>query len=451
MGSPVTIHGGNGSDTISFAFTVTGTNTTRYANAFATNVNTLLANGGSITPVTPNATQSGVHLVGADSTTVYVLTAPTDTAAPIPNYTIATSGYVIDTISGAAGIALDSAGGDTVLVAAVNAEATVTGAGGNNQIIFVTGNNVFDGTADTGGDTVVAGSGFDTLYTSETGNTTVDSGTGNSTVYLQDTLTGGLNDFVYLDDGSNTIYANGVGDAVIATIGGQTVYGDSVAGQSSYLAVEFVASGATSGDLVNALSSDTTAVFDYNTNNTIVGGTGLLYFIGGADVSASVDGGTGTAYLFGAAGDSITLGADTAGAPGATYFVSNGNETLNGAAATGALYAFAGDGDSVTGGAGYNLLTAGQGSETLVGGTGTNLFQVSENAAGANLTISDFSVDGNSTLLLDNGFTNADIQTIENSTNNVGGNLVVTISDSTTLTFTGITSGSQLTGHIITF
>jgi hypothetical protein len=54
-------------------------------------------------------------------------------------------------------------------------------------------------------------------------------------------------------------------------------------------------------------------------------------------------------------------------------------------------------------------------------------------------------------LLLDNGFTSADVQTIEQSTNNVGGNLVVTISDSTTLTFTGITSGSQLTGHIITF
>jgi hypothetical protein len=355
---------------------------------------------------------------------------------------------VLDTISGAANINLDSAGGDTVLVAAINAEATVTGAGGDNQIIFVTGNNVFDGTADTGGDTVVAGSGFDTIYTSEIGATTVNSGTGDATIYLQDTTTGGFNDFVWLDDGVSTVYANGVGDAVVSTVSDQTIYGDSVSGAGSDLGVVLAAT--SSADVVNALGSDTTAVFDAGSASTVTGGAGVLYFLGEGAITATVDGGTGSAFIYGS-GDSITLGA-TSDPTGTTYLVSSGNETLDGASSSGTLFGFLADGDSVTGPNGKSFLTAGGGSETLVGGTGTNFFQIGESgSAGASLTISDFSTDGNSTLILDGGFTSADVATIENSTNDVGGNLVVTISDSTTLTFTGITSGSQLSGHIITF
>jgi hypothetical protein len=448
MGTPVTIHGGQGSDTISFAFTVTGTNTTLYAQAFAANVNSLLGTGGdSITPLAPDSTASGIRL--PDGTPVYVLTAPTDTAAPIPTYSIPLAGYVLDTISGAANINLDSAGGDTVLVAAINAEATVTGAGGDNQIIFVTGNNEFIGTADTGGDTVVAGSGFDTIYTSEIGATTVNSGTGNATIYLQDTTVGGFNDFVWLDDGVSTVYANGVGDAIVSTVSDQTIYGDSASGAGSDLGI--VLASTSSADVVNALGSDTTAVYDAGSDSTVTGGAGILYFLAEGAITATVDGGTGSAYIFAGAGDSITLGA-TSDPTGTTYLTSYGNDTLNASSSTGTLFASLADGDSVTGPNGKSFLTAGGGSETLVGGTGINYFQINDSiSAGGSLTISDFSTDGHSTLILDGGFTNADVSAIESSTNDVGGNLVVTIGDSTTITFTGITSGSQLSGHIITF
>jgi hypothetical protein len=449
MGTPVTIHGGHGSDTISFAFTVTGTNTTRYASAFAANVNSLLATGGggTITPLGPDNGSNALRFSQGDTPAIYVLTAPTDTASPIPDYTITTPGYVLDTISGAASINL--AGSDTVLVAAINAEATVTGSGGDNQIVFVDGNNEFIGTADTGGDTVVAGSGFDTIYTSEIGSTTVNSGSGDATIYLQDTTVGGFNDFVWLDDGVNTVYADGVKDAVVATVGDQTINGDSVAAPGSYLGV--VLSATSAADIINAQGTDTTAVFDAGNGSTITGGASTLYFLAEGAITATVDGGSGASYIYGGAGDSITLGA-TSDSTGTSYLVSGGNETLNGASSAGTLFAYLGAGDSVAGPNGKSFLTAGGGSETLGGGTGINFFQIGEaGSGGGSFTINDFSTGGQSTLILDNGFTSADVSAIESSTNNVNGNLVVTISDSTTLTFTGITSGSQLVGHIVTF
>ena len=461
MATSVTIHGGQGSDTISFAFTVTGTNTTHYATLFANNVNALLASptvmggGDSITPITSGGTGS----VTGGMTPVYVLEAPTLGGGASPTYTVATPGYLLDTISGGATINLTgTTGHDTVLVAAINAQATITGAGGTNQITFVTGENEYIGTADTGSDTLVAGSGFDTILTSQSGSTTVNSGTGSLTAYLQDTTVGvGINDTVWLDDGAGTIYADGVDDAVIATVGSQTIYGDASVTAGSYLGVVLTsqAGAPTVGlDTVSALTTDTVAVYDYTSANTINGGSGILYFLGGDSITATVHAGTGNAYLFGAAGDSITLGAlgDSVANPnGSVYFVSGGNETLNGGSEAGTLYAFAGTAgnDSLSGGLGLNVLVANGGLETLTGGTGTNYFVLDDtNSMGSTLVLNDFSTDGRSDLVLSGGFTQADVAMIEGSNNDVGGNLQVTLSDGAQLTFTGITSGSQLTGHI---
>jgi hypothetical protein len=471
MGTPVTIHGGQGSDTINFAFTVTGTNTTFYTTQFETAVNTILGTtslgGGSVTFVdsTNDTTTSAVLTAGL--TPVYELIAPDSTATSIPDYTIAAGGFAIDTISGAANITIG--GADTVLVAAINAEASITGAGGDNRIIFVTGQNVFDGTADTGGDTVVAGSGQDTIFASLAGSTTVFSGTGEAKIVLQDTTAasagGGINDIVYLQDGANTVYASGAWDAVIATLENQTIYGytsdaGTVASGSILVAVlQPNSDGTGSGnDLVNAAGTDSVFVFDNQSGNTIDGGAGNLNFLGGDSVSASIGLGTGNAYVFGSAGDNLTFSSETATGGNGILVAGDGSETLNGAAATNTLY-ITGDStataanDLFVGGSGTNYLTAGTGNETLQGGTGTNYFQVNESASGAaNLTISDFSTVGGSTLFLDGGYTQADVQDIYNATtDDANGDLVVTIGNSTTLTFTGITSGSQLVGHVVLF
>jgi hypothetical protein len=464
MATSVTIHGGQGSDTISFAFTVTGTHTTFYAQQFANNVNTLLGTltggGDSITPV-----QSGtIATPTGGMTPVYLLEAPTVGGGPSPTYTIDTYGYLLDTISGGATINLtDTVGDDTVLVAAINAQATITGNGNDNQITFVTGENEYIGTNDGTGDTLVGGSGYDTIYTSATGSTTVNSGTGSLTAYLQDTApSGGINDIVWIDDGAGTVYANGVDDAVITTVGSQTIFGDSIGSTltNTYLGVDLINRGSPNAPLagnntVNALTTDTVAVFDNTADNTIIGGSGILYFIGGDSITATVHAGTGNAYLFAGSGDSVTLGAlgDTVANPASVYFVSGGNATLSGAAETGTLYAFAGgSGDSLSGGTGFNVLTASGGSETLTGGTAassTNYFNIDyDQSNGATLVLNDFSLNGSSALVLGGGFTQADVAKIEDATGN-GGNLSVTLSDGAQLTFTGITTGSQLTGHII--
>lgn len=455
MATSVTIHGGQGSDTISFAFTTTGTHTTAYANAFVANVNSLLGTD-SIVGVAPiYGAQSAVHAtqLAAGDPPVYVLDSPT-VEGVTPTYTIASSGYVLDTISGAVNITL--AGSDTVLAVAINAAASVTGAGGNNQVTFVDGNNTFVGTDDTGGDTIVAGSGFDTILTSKVGATTVNSGTGDATITLQDTTVGGVNDFVWLDDGHSTIYANGVNDVVVATLQGQSIYGGTTEMGGQLGVYLDSVNGNVGGDYVSAGAEDTTAVYDYSSNNTIVGGTGGLFFVGGPSISADITIGQGNALLFGGAGDTITLGTTAGDTGGAQFSAGDGNESLNGAAATNSLILFGGQdaagSDTLVGGSAGDILTAGLGSETLTGGAGANYFQISDiGSANANVLLSDFATGGSTdnTLIL-TGFTAEQEQALYNSGTTDGENYIVKL-DTTTVTFTGITSGSQLQGHVVTF
>ncbi|MEJ0048756.1 MAG: hypothetical protein WDN04_23605 [Rhodospirillales bacterium] len=97
----------------------------------------------------------------------------------------------------------------------------------------------------------------------------MNSGTGEATIYLNDTTTGStINQFVWLDDGHSVVYANGANDAVIATIGGQTINGGSSA--DSNLTVVLAASAG--NDLVNG-GAGASIVFDSSTNDTVNAGT----------------------------------------------------------------------------------------------------------------------------------------------------------------------------------
>jgi hypothetical protein len=449
----ITLHGGQGSDTISFAFTAQGTHTLAYTQAFAGVVNNLLS------PTSTGGGGQGVVFVdqgglaaaprGDSVTPVYDLV-PVASVSGAP-FTISTAGYVVDSIGGAVLIDGDKAGGDTVLVAAINAATTFKAEGSANQVIFVDGNNTYDGTsADLGNDTVVAGSGFDTINTGF-GATTVNSGTGDATIYLNDTGASAFNDHVWLDDGSSTVYANGTGDAVVATKEGQTIYGGTLATASLSVVLLPNSDGTANGnDLVSA-GAGTTTVFDSSSNNTVLAGSGNLYFVAAANTSASVVSGTGNVYAFGGDGGSTTL----SGAAGTAYYVaSTGNETLNGAGFNGALYAYGGDStsnDSFTGGNGRDVFTAGSGNETFTGGTGGDIYQfVSSESAGTSITITDFGAGSNNTVIL-NGFTAQDLATLTSGGTEAGGNYTVTIGNSLTITFDNISGGSALSGHIITF
>jgi hypothetical protein len=456
MGTAITIAGGSGSDTINFAFTVTGTNTTHYASIFADFVNNRLADGDPLTKLSPLGSANAIP--GGDTTQpgIYDLL-PSSVQGGSNSYIISNPGYIIDSIGGNATVS--SFGHDTILVAAINAATTFNEGGADDKVIFVTGNNTFNGDTGAGGgagDTLVGGSGFDTFYTGS-GATTVNSGTGDGTFYLQDTLVGStVNDHVWLDDGHAIVYANGANDAVVATTAGQTIDGGT--SSTSYLTVVLQPNSdgtANGNDLVNA-GAGATLVYAANSNDTVNGGSGGLFFVAGPGVTDTVNGGGGETAVFGASGDSITFGNTAGVSTGLTELIAgSGSETLDGSSAQSGI-AFYGTADStgsnlLIGGAGNDTLQAGVGNETLTGGAGNNLFVFNGAVdAGGTITISDFAGSSGNEI----GFTNYDPSQIANAINNgqdENGNFVVTLSDNTQITFVGVTTASELNGHIINF
>jgi hypothetical protein len=443
-------------DTINYSFVVTGTNTTRYTLQFADTVNSLLAHGTPLTLVQSSGADLLLNDQGA-SAHIYDLI-PNTVNGGSNVWNIFGPGYVIDSVSGAGDLNL--AGSDTVLVAGQNSETTVTSAnaginGNNDLIIFVSGSNEYIGDTTSGagfGDTIEAGSGSDTISTGG-GSATVNSGTGDATIYLNDTTAGSsINQYVWLDDGHSVVYANGANDAVIATAAGQTIDGG-LANTGSELTVVLL--DGSSGDLING-GAGSGIVFDYSAGgNTIDGGAGGMFFVGGQNISDTINGGSGAMAIFGNTGDDLTFG-NQPGASGATELVAgSGSETLDGAGATSNLALFGSTdtaaNDVLTGGYGNDTLQAGVGNETLTGGAGSNLFVFNAAAdAGGNITVADFGASGTNELAF-GGYTPAEVQAALAAGTEANGNFTITLSDNTTITFTGVTGASELSGHIFTF
>ena len=460
MDQSCTIHGGHGSGAIYTSFTATGSSyALNYVDTLVGAINGILANGGNTDPIGPDSVNSyfpGNQVAGA--VPIYQLI-PDSVPVSEQTFDIATAGYVIDTIGGAVVVNTDSAGGDSILVVGNTMQTTVNAAGSDNLIVFIDGNNVYNGSATSSGDTVVGGTGNDTINTGA-GNTTVNAGDGHDMIYLNDTGAGAYNDSAFLDTGHDSVIASGTGDYVVATTEGETVTAGSGEAATSNLTVLLLpnSDGTASGfDSITGGAGYLT-VTDSSSDNTINGGSGGLSFIGGIGVTATINTGNGTALIFGNTGDNITLNTG-AGDTGVAAFVAGaGNETLNGAAATSNMILFgasqadsASANDSLVGGAGNDTLVAGAGTEFLTGGAGNNTFLVdfygSENA---NITISDF-LAGNDSVAFGN-YSQDQVQAALSGGQDVNGNFVVTFTDSSTsVTFTGVTSASQITGHIITF
>jgi Ca2+-binding RTX toxin-like protein len=432
-----------------------------YANNYISNIvtalNAILNDGGSVTGVSPNQGDSLLPEAPAEQTPIYLLN-PSTVEVGVQTFDIASSGYVLDTVGGSVAVNGAQEGGDTVLVTANNPFTTVNTFGSDNLVVFIDGNNAYDGSGSTGGDSVVGGDGNDTIKTGQ-GSTTVNAGTGYDIIYLNDTGSGAYNDQAYLDTGHDLVVAQGTGDLVVATTENETIDGGSAEISTDLLTVVLLANsdGTVNGnDLINAGNAATT-IFDESSANTISGGNGGLTFIAGAGITATFDIGMGTASLFGAAGDSITLGTETSGTGSAVFIAGSGNETLNGAGATGAIVLFgatqadsATANDLLTAGSGQDTLAAGSGMETLMGGAGSDTFLVDFfGAQGASITIGDFSAADQVAF---SHYSAQEVQAALQGGQDIDGNFVISFAESsTTVTFTGITSASQLDGHIITF
>jgi len=431
------------------SFTVTGTNTLAYAQSFALALNNALTQGNL---GYSNLSNSSATIPGYPSATTPTVVEEEITAGG--TYTLTgdsvTGGvYAFVDAANRAGIAVTVTGSgmnDALLSEGERGSSRYAGSttyndvGGNNDIIFVNGNNTYNGdmTSSAGTDHILAGSGDDTIYTGA-GPTTVNSGTGSATIYMQDTVTtagavsdpnsinpADYNQFTYLDDGTNTVYMNGAADVVVATAPGQSIVGGS--------GIDLVALVTPGGDTVPG--SDTvqggsglTSVYDASNGNLIDGSTsasapGTLVVTFATGIEASVGAGSGTTLVYGTTGDTITFTTDTTS--GTAIFIGSSGESVDASTSSGSL-----------------TMVLGTGNETLTGGSGPTTFNANYDTVtgtGA-ITINDF---GGSDVFNFVDYTAAEYQAALATGTSTTAGYQITLSDNTVVTFAGITS---ITGH----
>ena len=429
-----------------YGFTVTGTNTLAYAVSFAHAIDAAIdqatlaySNLSNPTYTVPTYTSSTEPtLVEQEiSTTGSYLLSSDSVSGPIYTFVSANGP---DSVTG-------SGLGDTLLVAGINSATDYLDEGGNNQIIFVDGNNVYDGNSQLGTDTIVAGSGFDTVTTGE-GKALVYSGTGDGTITLNDTLAAGAttdvksvtpsdyNQFVYLDDGHNTVFANGIADVIVSTAPGQVVVGG-IAGDTDLVVLVPPGADSTVPGSTNATASlpdshDTIvasgahfSVWNGTDNNAIFGGSGALTAVFADGVEGSVVAGTGSNVVWGNSGDTINYFSATSSS-GGIIVMGGGAESVNASGAFAPL-----------------TIVIGTGNETLTGGT-SSIFNANFAAADGssnNVTIHGF---GGGDLFNFVNYTQDQYATALQSGTQTADGYQLTLSDNSTVTFIGI---SSLNGH----
>jgi VCBS repeat-containing protein len=289
-------------------------------------------------------------------------------------YSLGTSTYSIDNVSGGQDIVAGTSGNDNM-----NSQ-------GNNDLLFAgAGDDIVDGNS--GNDLLVGGTGNDTLY-----------GGGNDDTYVF-ALNDGI-DTINEDGGTNggggadriTIMANG---AALSSLN----FADSVAGAGGNLVIDY------NGQQINVIS-------EFSGDNHFIVET--LTFFGGATY-AGFDLGSGI-YTLGtgttaAAGVNTILSGDGAantltGNTGQDLLFGNGgNDNLSGGGGNDLLSGGVGD-DTLNGGTGNDVLIGGAGNDTLTGGGGTDRYAFGEAGPGNVDTIVDYQSGSTIDLssLLDNAF-----------------------------------------------
>jgi len=393
----------------------------------------ILGGNGNVTVIDPTIIDLGGNgtTAGADAVTV--------TAADSPYLVMGGPGAVNSITGLGSGTIYGGVGGNLI---------NLTGSSGSNLVISTAsvpgfGDTVFAGSGTTSVDNVVGSRGeFDI------------GGSGNFLVQdlgTSDTISVGLGNASVSTAGSDALVFGGTGSLVVDASGGT---GDTIVGRSGPMTVNassasnllvFGAIGGPGMDFIGGSGSAT--VVAHAGSDTVTGGSGPLDIVAASGDTLAASGSSAGTTLFGSANSDVTF---TSGSVGSlTYVGLAGNETLN-ASGSSTNNVFWGGNDptgseSIVGGSGNDLMIAGQATDTFTGGGGNNEFLfmnsiLSLSGGSQTNVITDFLSSSTNAVLL-NG-----LSTVSSAT--ASGNTTVTLSDGTKIEFIGVTSDSQLTGHI---
>ena len=268
--------------------------------------------------------------------------------------------------------------------------------------------------------------------------------------------------------GSGTLHATvgGTANTIVGGSGNATVTG--FAGAQASVPGNMVALG--DGALTFLGGPQTSTVFGGVGNLTYVGGAGAatvigtgagteaitvgggnLLFAAGVGNQSTITSGAGAVTLFGSSNNSVIN--FTGSATGAIYVAGVGNETLNASGSSTHNFIVGGADstghDSLVGGSGNDTVLVGRGSDTITTGAGQDLVAFFKgNTNGGHDYITDFNQSSDSVYILGYDSTKSASYLVNNAST-VGGGVTLTLSDSTQITFTSLTSASQLYGTIL--
>jgi Ca2+-binding RTX toxin-like protein len=378
----VTVQGAHGSVSLAYDVDANAVLAQYVANAIATGIG-----NSSIIPADSSHTPTPPPVPPGKTGEFVQLSSPAGPVTVPKGY-----GYIVDAAPTASFIDDNPNTGQEVLVGsgnlgfdAVGGSGSVIGGGGNDNIII--------GPTNANPWLVAIGNGNSVIKALGSGNDTISTGTGSDSIQL------GSGSSVVTTSGSATITA-GSGSETVTAFGSDVIYG-------------------ASSKLLFAAGGGAT-VFGMSGSDTITGGGGPDYFQGGSGGNNSITAGVGSATLLGG-GSGDQLFANGSGAQ--ILFAGAGNETLTGSSGSGAPDTFVGSAGATT---------------VVASPSAANLFEFIHDQAGGTEYVQGFTSIGQVDLHL-SGYGSNDLGSVA-SQNNTGGNLNVTLTDGTQITFQNITS-----------
>jgi Ca2+-binding RTX toxin-like protein len=285
--------------------------------------------------------------------------------------------------SGDANETILSGMGSLTFTALAGSGTVVAGGGGTSKILI--------GPGDPGNWSINTGGGDDRILALGAGNDSISAGGGNNQIQL------GAGRSTVVSSGEDTILAGAGAATIIASAGAE----DAIFGGA--------------GKLFFVGGTGEATVFGGTGSTTILGGDGESVFHGGSDGHNLLIAGSGAATLFGAGdGDLLEAGGDHQ-----KLIAGAGAETLN------AVF-----GNQTT-------LVAGTGNSTMIGGFGKDVYEFVNGQAGGHVAVLDFTSGQKIDL---DGYGHAEIANAVATQTHAGGATTITLSDHTTITFSGVAS-----------